>query len=70
MALERAWERYHGNVEAPVKDGVSDENRAEVLTTIKKHRADERGPAREGGSTAPAGSRATKNGPSPPGGHG
>jgi hypothetical protein len=36
-ALERAWERYHGNVEALVKDGVTDENRAKVLTTIKKH---------------------------------
>jgi hypothetical protein len=36
-ALERAWERYHGNVTALVKDGVSDENRAKVLTTIKKH---------------------------------
>lgn len=36
-ALERAWERYHGNVTALVKDGVTDENRAKVLTTIKKH---------------------------------
>jgi hypothetical protein len=37
VALERAWERYHGNVVALVKDGVTDENRAKVLTTIKKH---------------------------------
>lgn len=37
VALERAWERYHGNVEALVKDSVTDENRAKVLTTIKKH---------------------------------
>lgn len=36
-ALERAWERYHGNVSALVKEGVNDENRAKVLTTIKKH---------------------------------
>jgi len=35
--LERAWERYHGNVTALVKEGVTDENRAKVLTTIKKH---------------------------------
>jgi len=37
VVLERAWARYHGNVEALVKDGVTDENRAKVLTTIKKH---------------------------------
>lgn len=36
-ALERAWERYHGNVTALVKEGVTDENRSKVLTTIKKH---------------------------------
>jgi hypothetical protein len=36
-ALERAWERYHGNVTALLKEGVTDENRAKVLTTIKKH---------------------------------
>jgi hypothetical protein len=36
-AIERAWERYHGNVEALVNDGVTDENRATVLTAIKKH---------------------------------
>jgi hypothetical protein len=36
-AIERAWERYHGNVEALVKERVTDENRAAVLTTIKKH---------------------------------
>jgi len=37
VALERAWERYHGNVVALVKQSVTDENRATVLTTIKKH---------------------------------
>lgn len=37
VALERTWERYHGNVVALVKDGVTDENRAAVLTTINKH---------------------------------
>lgn len=36
-ALERAWERYHGNVTALVKEGVTDENRAKVLSTIKKY---------------------------------
>jgi hypothetical protein len=36
-ALERAWERCHGNVTALVKEGVTDEKRAKVLTTIKKH---------------------------------
>jgi hypothetical protein len=37
IALERAWERYHGNVEALVKDGVTDENRSKVVSTIRKH---------------------------------
>jgi len=37
VALDRAWERYHGNVAALVKEGVTDENRATVLTTIEKH---------------------------------
>lgn len=37
VQLERAWERYHGNVVALVKEGVTDENRAAVLTTIEKH---------------------------------
>jgi hypothetical protein len=37
VTLERAWERYHGNVVALVNEGVTDENRATVLTTIKKH---------------------------------
>lgn len=36
-ALERAWERYHGNVTTLVKEGVTDANRAKVLTTMKKH---------------------------------
>jgi hypothetical protein len=36
-ALERAWERYHSNVTALVKEGVTNENRAKVLTTITKH---------------------------------
>jgi hypothetical protein len=37
VALERAWERYHGNVAALVKERFTDENRAAVLSTIKKH---------------------------------
>jgi hypothetical protein len=36
-ALDRAWERYHGNVEALVKEGVTDENRSKVVSTIRKH---------------------------------
>jgi hypothetical protein len=36
-ALERAWERYHGNVAALVKEGVTDENRGKVVSTIRKH---------------------------------
>lgn len=36
-ALERAWERYHSNVTALVKEGVSDENRSKVVSTIRKH---------------------------------
>lgn len=36
-ALERAWERYHGNVAALVKEGVTDENRSKVVSTIRKH---------------------------------
>ena len=36
-ALERAWERYHGNVTALVKEGVTDENRSKVVSTIRKH---------------------------------
>jgi len=37
QALERAWERYHGNVTALVKEGVTDENRSKVVSTIRKH---------------------------------
>jgi len=37
VALERAWERYHGNVATLVKERVTDENRAAVLSTIQKH---------------------------------
>lgn len=37
VALERAWERYHGNVAALVKERVTDQNRAAVLSTIQKH---------------------------------
>jgi hypothetical protein len=36
-ALERAWERYHGNVAALVKEGVTDEKRSKVVSTIRKH---------------------------------
>ncbi len=36
-ALDRAWERYHGNVEALVKEGVTEENRSKVVAAIRKH---------------------------------
>lgn len=36
-ALDRAWERYHNNLAAVVKDGVTDENRAKVAATIRTH---------------------------------
>ena len=36
-ALERAWDTYHGNVAALLKDSVTDETRSKVLTTIKMH---------------------------------
>jgi hypothetical protein len=36
-ALERAWERYRGSVEAVVQDGASDETRGQVLAAITKH---------------------------------
>jgi hypothetical protein len=36
-ALERVWERYQGNVEALVKQGVTEENRSRVVTAISKH---------------------------------
>jgi len=45
-ALDHAWERYHGNVEALVKAGVTDENRSKVVASVRKH-----APAREGGVT-------------------
>ena len=37
VALDHAWDRYHGNVEALVKDGVTDENRSKVVAAIRKH---------------------------------
>ncbi len=37
VALDRAWERYRGNVETLVKTGITDDNRSKVLTAIKKH---------------------------------
>jgi hypothetical protein len=37
VALDRAWERYHGNVEALVKEGVTDDNRSQVVAAIRKH---------------------------------
>ncbi len=37
VALDRAWERYHGNAEALVKEGVTDENRSQVVAAIRKH---------------------------------
>ena len=36
-ALERVWERYQGNVEALVKQGVTEENRSQVAAAISKH---------------------------------
>jgi hypothetical protein len=36
-ALDRAWERYHSNVDALVKEGVTDENRTKVVAAIRKH---------------------------------
>ena len=32
-----AWDRYHGNVEALVKEGVTDKNRGQVVAAIRKH---------------------------------
>ncbi|MFN0064345.1 MAG: phage integrase N-terminal SAM-like domain-containing protein [Myxococcaceae bacterium] len=37
VVLERAWERYHSNVEALVKEGVTEENRSKVVAAIRKH---------------------------------
>lgn len=37
IALERTWERYHNSVEALVKDGVTDENRSQLVSVIRKH---------------------------------
>jgi len=37
LALDRAWDRYHGNVEALVKEAVNDENRAKVLSAMRKY---------------------------------
>lgn len=37
VALDHAWERYHGNVEALVKEGVTDENRSKVVAEMRKH---------------------------------
>ena len=36
-ALEHAWERYRARTEGILKTGVTDENRAKVLSTVKKH---------------------------------
>jgi hypothetical protein len=36
-ALEKVWERYHGNIEALVKQGVTEENRSQVAAAISKH---------------------------------
>jgi hypothetical protein len=36
-ALERAWDRYQGNAEALVKEGLKDENRSQVVAAISKH---------------------------------
>ncbi len=37
LALDRAWERYRGNVESLVKTGITDDNRSKVASAIKKH---------------------------------
>ncbi len=37
IALDRAWERYRGNVESLVKTGITDDNRSKVASAIKKH---------------------------------
>jgi hypothetical protein len=37
VALERAWERYQGQVLALLKGGVTDDNRVEVAATIAGH---------------------------------
>ncbi len=37
LALDRAWERYRGNVETLVKTGITDDNRTKVAAAIKKH---------------------------------
>ncbi|MBI5544612.1 MAG: DUF2924 domain-containing protein [Deltaproteobacteria bacterium] len=36
-ALERAWERYRAHADGILKTAVTDENRAKVLSTVKKH---------------------------------
>jgi hypothetical protein len=36
-ALERVWERYHCNVEALVRQGVTEENRSQVAAAISRH---------------------------------
>lgn len=36
-ALEHAWERYRARAEGILKAGVTDENRAKVLSTVKQH---------------------------------
>lgn len=36
-ALEHAWERYRARAEGILSTGVTDENRAKVLSTVKKH---------------------------------
>ena len=36
-ALEHAWERYRARAEGILKTGVTDENRAKVLSTVKAH---------------------------------
>ena len=39
VALDHAWERYHGNAEALVKDGVTDENRSMVVAVLRGRRS-------------------------------
>jgi hypothetical protein len=38
-ALERAWERYEARAKAILAAGLSDESKAKVLSTVRKHAA-------------------------------
>jgi hypothetical protein len=36
-ALERAWERYHSNLQSAVTNGLTDEDRCRVVEVIRTH---------------------------------